>query len=346
VKAGLVGYSQTGKTTLFNALTGLEAQTGLGRSTKPNLGVVRVPDVRVDRLSEIWKPKKTVFAEVLFVDVPGPTSQGSGLDPATIQALREVDALVLVLRGFAAADGKPADPVRELGDFEAELLLHDLSIVERRLERLRKEGKPTPEIRALEACHQALDATTPLRLANLDADLLRQLTSFSFLSLQPLLVVLNVAEPDLPRGMPDPLAQACAARRLDASTVCAEIEAEIARLPPAEQAEFLASLGITEPAAAALIRRAYHLLDYVSFFTVGEDEVRAWTTRRGDRAPRAAGRVHSDIERGFIRAEVMTYPDFMQYRSEAAVRDAGRLRVEGKNYEVQDGDILHFRFNV
>jgi ribosome-binding ATPase len=348
MKAGLVGYSQTGKTTLFNALTGQQAQTGgAGRGGKPNLGAVKVPDVRIDALSAIYTPKKTTYAECVFVDVPGPRTKGSGLDSATLQALQETDALVLVLRGFDALDGTKSDPVRELSDFEAELILNDLGNVERRLERLKKQPGATPQEKAvLEKCLAVLNDGRALRSLSLDAAEENAVSSLSFLSRRPLLVVLNRSEADASAAVPTELLAAAKARAIDAIGVCATLEAEIASLPKDEQKEFLAGMGIDEPASARVIRGAYTLLDYISFLTAGEDEVRAWPVRRGSTAPKAAGKVHSDIERGFIRAEVMTFAEFAEVKSEAKMKELGKLRVEGKDYLIADGDIVNFRFNV
>jgi GTP-binding protein YchF len=348
MKAGLVGYSQTGKTTLFNALTGQQAQTGgAGRGGKPNLGAVKVPDVRIDALSAIYAPKKTTYAECIFVDVPGPRTKGSGLDSATLQALQETDALVLVLRGFDALDGTKSDPVRELSDFEAELILNDLGNVERRLERMKKQPGTTPQEKAvLEKCLPVLNDGRALRSLELDAAEENAVSSLAMLSRRPLLVVLNRSEADATAPVPGELLTAAKQRGIDAIGVCATLEAEIAALPKDEQKEFLAGMGIDEPASARVIRGAYTLLDYISFLTAGEDEVRAWPVRRGSAAPKAAGKVHSDIERGFIRAEVMTYGDFIQVKSETKMKELGKLRVEGKDYVMQDGDIVNFRFNV
>jgi ribosome-binding ATPase len=344
MKAGLVGYAQTGKTTLFNALTGLSVATGAGRGAKANLGVLKVPDVRIDKLSAIFKPRKTIYAEVGLTDVPGPRTKGAGLDSATIQALREADALVLVVRGFEEAE-KP-DPVRELNDFAAELILNDQIVVERRLDRIAREKGHDREKAALDKCLAFLSEGRSLRQAGLGPDDEREITSYAFLSLRPLLAVLNVGEADAAGQLPADFAKTAQELHIEGLQVCASVEAEISSLPKEEQGEFLASMGIAEPASARLIRSVYHLLDYVSFFTVGEDEVRAWNVNRGDKAPRAAGRVHSDIERGFIRAEVMKYDEFMQVGSEVRMKELGKTHVEGKEYVVQDGDILHFRFNV
>ena len=346
MKAGLVGYAQTGKTTLFNALTGQQVQTGGAGKAKSNLGVIKVPDERLTRLTAIYKPKRTVPAEILFVDVPGPRSKGSGIDGVTIQALQEMDALAVVLRGFPALDGAPSQPIRELQDFEAELILNDLAVIERRIERLAKERSNERQKAVLTQCLDELNAERPLRHLQLAAEDEREISSFAFLSRKPLLAVLNTTEQDVTKPIPEDLVKACHERKLEIVSVCASIEAEIAALPPDDQAEFLAGLGIVEPASALLIRAAYALLDYISFFTVGEDEVRAWTVYRGSKAPKAAGRVHSDIERGFIRAEVMAYDEFIPVANEAKMKELGKLRVEGKEYVMKDGDIVNFRFAV
>jgi ribosome-binding ATPase len=346
MKAGLVGYAQTGKTTLFNALTGQQVQTGGAGKGKSNLGVIKVPDERIARLTAIYKPRRTVPAEILFVDVPGPRSKGSGIDGITIQALQEMDALAVVLRGFPALDGAPAQPIRELADFEAELILNDLVVIERRIERLAKERSNEHQQAVLTRCLDELNAERPLRHLVLSPEDEREISSFAFLSRRPLLAVLNATEKDVAQPIPADLVAACQERHIEVVSVCASIEAEIAALPPEDQAEFLAGLGIAEPASALLIRAAYALLDYISFFTVGEDEVRAWTVYRGSKAPKAAGRVHSDIERGFIRAEVMAYDEFIGVGTEAKMKELGKLRVEGKEYVVKDGDIVNFRFAV
>ena len=346
MKAGLVGYSRSGKTTLFDALTGLH-RGGAGGRPQVNLGAIKVPDARIDALSAIFKPRKTTYAEMQFVDVPGAAGKGSGLDAEALKALAGVDAFCLVVRGFPAADGTPADPERELRDFDAELVLHDLALVEKRLDRLRKEQhKGTGEFHELERLHAQLDEGKALRTMRWSDAEEKELVHFAFLSRRPLLVVVNVAEEAAAAPPPPPVEAAARERGSEVLSLCAAVEAEIAELSPAEQPEFLASLGLEAPAQARFIRVAYHLLDLISFFTVGEDEVRAWPIRRGDRAPRAAGRIHSDLERGFIRAEVTHYEDFIALGSEAKARQEGKLRLEGKEYVVRDGDILNIRFAV
>lgn len=346
MKAGLVGYAQTGKTTLFNALTGQNVQTGGAGKAKSNLGVIKVPDERLARLTAIYRPRRTVPAEVLFVDVPGPRSKGSGIDGVTIQALQEMDALALVLRGFPALDGALAQPIRELADFEAELILNDLAVIERRIERLAKERSNDRQKSVLMRCLEHLNTERALRHLALPDEDEREISSFAFLSRKPLLVVLNTTEANVVKPVPEELVAACRERALEAVSVCASLEAEISALPPEDQADFISGLGIAEPASARLIRATYALLDYISFFTVGEDEVRAWTVYRGSKAPKAAGRVHSDIERGFIRAEVMAYDEFVPVANEAKMREIGKLRIEGKEYVIKDGDIVNFRFAV
>ncbi|HET6440700.1 MAG TPA: DUF933 domain-containing protein [Anaeromyxobacter sp.] len=343
MKAGLVGYAQSGKTTLFNALTGLHA----GARSQVNLGAIKVPDPRVDALSAVFRPKKTTYAEMRFVDVPGPKGKGSGLDGESLRALAEVDAFCLVVRGFPGLDGSRADPVRELSDFDAELVLHDLGIVEKRLDRMRKEhGKGTGEFHELERLNAHLEQGGPLRAMTWSDAEEKELSHYDFLSRRPLLVAVNVAE-EAAAGPPAPeVVASAAARSAQVLALCAAVEAEIAQLDPAEQPEFLKSLGLAEPARARFLSAAYRLLDLISFFTVGEDEVRAWPIHRGDRAPRAAGRIHSDLERGFIRAEVVHYDEFMAVGSEARARQEGKLRLEGKEYLVRDGDILNIRFAI
>jgi GTP-binding protein YchF len=343
MKAGLVGYAQSGKTTLFNALTGLHA----GARAQVNLGAIKVPDPRVDALSAIYEPKKTTYAEMRFVDVPGPKTKGSGLDAEALRALTEVDAFCLVVRGFPAPDGTAADPARELSDFDAELVLHDLGVVEKRLERMRREhGKGTSEFQELERLYAHLDPGNPLRSMTWSEAEEKELAHYDFLSRRPLLVVVNAAEESAAAPPPPAVEEAARLRSAQVLALCASVEAEIAQLDPAEQPEFLHSLGLSEPARARFLRAAYALLDLISFFTVGEDEVRAWPIHRGDKAPRAAGRIHSDLERGFIRAETMHYQDFIAAGSEAKARQEGKLRLEGKEYVVRDGDILNIRFAV
>jgi GTP-binding protein YchF len=342
MKAGLVGFPLSGKTTLFNAITTLHR----AGDSHVHLGAIKVPDRRVDQLAALYKPRKVTYAEMRFADVPGP--RGKGIEGESLRALSDVDALCLVLRGFAGIDGATAEPLRELRDFEAELVLADLGVVERRLDRLRKEhaGKTGAEFHELSNLSAHLEAGKPLRTMRWTDAEQHEMAHFGFLSRRPMLVVLNVAEADAARPLAPELEAEVRAQGAEGLALSAEVEAEIAELDPAEQPAFLESIGLRESARERFIRAAYHLLDLVSFFTVGEDEVRAWTVHRGDKAPRAAGRIHSDLERGFIRAEVVHYEDFMAAGGEAKAREKGRMRLEGKEYVVRDGDILHVRAAV
>ena len=311
-------------------------------------GNIKVPDPRVDQLAEIFSPKKTTYAEMSFCDVPGEHgAEKKGLSPRGLQQIRDQEALCLVLRDFVnpAIEGDP-DPAGDLEAFHTECLFADLEVVERRLERAKKERAEPQEVAAFDVMKSTLEAERPLRvlaLEELNRDYLR---GYGLLTDRPLLVALNRWETEAGKPLPEGLAARL--EELDAAgmVLSASVEAEIAGLEPEDQAAFLEDLGVSEPALARFIRTAYGLLDLISFFTVGEDEVRAWTIRRGTRARQAAGRIHSDLERGFIRAEVTPCSIFMELGSEQAVRDAGRLQVEGKDYVVSDGDIMHVRFNV
>lgn len=350
MKIGLVGFPGSGKTTVFSTLTGrlTSAAHGGGRE-KTNLGVVKVPDPRVDELARLYQPRKTTFAEITFSDVAAAPAgtHTQGLDTATLQVMREMDALCQVVRGFVDAAGKGPAPLSDVQALEVEMNLADLILIEKRLERLHKEkGKPN-EIAALEKMKVQLELGKPLRQLEgvAEADL-ALVTGFRFLSQKPLLLVLNVDEAEVAGPAPADLAEHARAHQLALIVLSGKVEADIAQMPAAEQQEFARSLGLEEPATARFIRSAYAMLDLISFLTAGEDECRAWTIRRGTTAHRAAGKVHSDIERGFIRAEVTRWDDLIKLGSEAKCRDAGKLRLEGKDYVVQDGDVIHFRFNV
>ncbi len=346
MKIGLVGFAGSGKTTVFNTMTGMDVPLGFGGELR--LGMVRVPDERIDELSAVFSPKKTTYAEMSFCDVPGEHgAEKKGLSPRGLQQIRDQEALCLVLRDFVnpAIDGDP-DPPGDLEAFHTECLFADLEIVERRLERAKKERAEAQEVAAFEVMKSTLEEERPLRVLTVEELNPDYVRGYGLITDRPLLVALNrneteAAEP-LPEGIADRL------QELDAAgmVLSASVEAEIAGLEPQDQAAFLEDLGLSEPALARFIRTAYGLLDLISFFTVGDDEVRAWTIRRGTRARPAAGRVHSDLERGFIRAEVTPHAIFMEFGSEQAVKDAGRLQVEGKDYVVSDGDIMHVRFNV
>jgi GTP-binding protein YchF len=349
MKIGIVGFARAGKTTVFNALTGLQASVGgYGDPGKPNLGAIKVPDERIDRLSALFSPRKTTYAEVVFVDFPAGAERGGGvIDAATLVQMRDADALVQVVRGFADPVTQDAgDPARDIAAFKTELVLADLAIVEKRLERLRKEKGKEPDCELLERCRAALEADTPLRRVTLSAADERALSGYGLLSRLPLLVLVNVPEADAAAPLSEPVRARLETDAVIGLALCAQIEMEIATLEAADRSAFLADLGLRDAARDRFVQAAYALLDLISFLTTGEDEVRAWPIRRGTSALKAAGKVHSDIERGFIRAEVVAYRDFIALGSDAKCREAGKLRLEGKEYVVQDGDIIHFRFNV
>jgi len=345
MRVGLVGFAGSGKTTVFNTLTGLHA-AAFGADV--HMGAVKVPDERIDRLSAIFKPKKTTYAEIVFSDIPGEhDAEKKGLSRKLLDKIRDQDVLCLVLRAFAnpALDAAP-NPAADLEAFVAECLLSDLGMVEKRLDRAKKEKLDPLEVQAFEMMKQTLESELPIRSlpsSALNRDLLK---GYGFLSDRPLLVVLNRAEDAAAEPMPATMVARLKPLEAAGMVLSASVEAEIAAMDPADQAAFLADLGLAESAKDRFIRTAYGLLDLISFFTVGEDEVRAWPIKRGLKARQAAGKIHSDLERGFIRAEVMNYELFMKHGSEHAMREAGHLKLEGKDYVVLDGDILSIRFNV
>ena len=346
MKIGLVGFAGSGKTTVFNTMTGQDVSVGFGGELR--LGTVQVPDERIDALAAVFSPKKTTYAEMNFCDIPGEHgAEKKGLSPHSLQQIRDQEALCLVIRDFPnpTLEGDP-DPAGDLEGFHLECVLADLLIVERRLERAKKERAEALEVAAFEMMKSTLESERPLRSLSpeeLDRDYLK---GYGLVTDRPLLVALNRAEAEVA----EPLSGEFSARLEDLQAagmvLSASVEAEIAGLDPEDQKAFLEDLGLDESALSRFIRTAYGLLDLISFFTVGEDEVRAWTIQRGTRARAAAGKIHSDLERGFIRAEVTPYETFRELGSEQAVKDAGRLQVEGKDYVVADGDIMHVRFNV
>ena len=346
MKIGLVGFAGSGKTTVFNTMTGLDVPLTFGGEVR--LGTVKVPDARIDKLSAIFSPKKTTYAEMSFADIPGEHgAQKKGLSPRGLQQIRDQEALCLVIRDFdnPAVEGDP-DPLGDLEAFHAECIFADLEIVERRLERAKKERADGAEIAAFEKMKETLEAERPLRSLGPDELNREYLKGYGLLTDRALLVALNTDEARATEPMPADVEARLADLGAAGLVLSAAVEAEIAGLDRDDQAAFLADLGLAESALARFIQTAYGLLDLISYFTVGTDEVRAWTIRRGTRARQAAGKIHSDLERGFIRAEVIPYRVFMEHGSEHAVKEAGLLQIEGKDYVVADGDILHVRFNV
>ncbi len=346
MRIGLVGFAGSGKTTVFNTMTGLDVPVGFGGEVR--LGTVKVPDERIDTLSEIFSPKKTTYAEITFCDIPGEHgAEKKGLSRKALQQIRDQDVLCFVLRDFPnpALEGDP-DPLGDLGAFHTECLFADLEIVERRLDRAKKDKPDAVEIAAFEKMKATMEQERPIR--SLTPEELNRgfLSGYGLLTDRPLLVVLNRREDEASVPSPEALVTLIAELGAAGLVLSASVEAEIVSMDAEDQAAFLEDLGLHESALARFICTAYGLLDLISFFTVGEDEVRAWPIRRGTTARPAAGRIHSDLERGFIRAEITPFDLFMEYGSEHAVKEAGRLQVEGKDYVVSDGDIMHVRFNV
>ena len=344
MKIGLVGHPGTGKSTVFGALTGLAVETGFSaRRDKANVGAVKVRDPRVDALAGLFQPKKKTYAEITFTDLPGGTA---GIDRATLNAMRPLDALCQVVRGFPDAAGTAPDPATEIAELETETILADLEVVEQRIARLAKDRSNPRELELLERLRPALEEEKTLRRLDLAEDERRMLAGYTFLTLKPLLVVLNVAEDEVAKPVPTDVAAAAAERGLGVVQLSAAVEMDIAQMSEDDQKDFVESLGLEEPAGHRFVRATFDLIGLVSMLTAGPDECRAWPVPRGTAAPRAAGKIHSDIERGFIRAEVVRYEDRVELGSEAKCRDAGKLRVEGKDYVIEDGDVVHFRFNV
>jgi GTP-binding protein YchF len=343
MKVGLIGSRGAGKTTIFNMLTGLQAQVGrFAGKEEVHLGVIKVPDRRLDKLAEIFKPKKTTYAEIRFTDFPPIEEEGLKANNALLAQMREVDAIALVLGDFEAG----ADPRRQLNDHLIEMILADLAIVENRRNRLMKEkGRPQEEA-LLERCAKALENEESLRNLTFTPDEENLLSGFGFLSRKPLLALFNRGEDKAGQGLGANYSRELESRGLEGLSLSGKVEMEIARLDEPDRQAFLQDIGIDEPARDRFIRTSYRLLNLISFFTVGEDEVRAWTITQGTVARKAAGKIHSDMERGFIRAEVIAYDDFVLCGSEAKCKDAGKLRLEGKDYVVKEADLIHFRFAI
>jgi hypothetical protein len=360
MKLGILGLPQSGKTTLFQALTRGHVEAGSSRGEKVHLGSVRVPDVRLDHLNGMYRPKKFTPAKVDYVDAPAMETAGRERGAlASLTALRDVDALVLVVRAFEdPAVAHPmggVDAARDAGWLVGELLLEDLAVVERRIERIEKNLKvgkqpeDPKEFEALKQIREALESEKPASAAGISPAGERAIRGFQLFSMRPWIFVVNADDAQLKQGeeaLTKPLRDRLAIPPLHAIALSARTEAELTALSEEEAREFMGVLGITEPGLTRMIRLSYETLGLISFFTVGPDEVRAWTVRKGIHAQAAAGAIHSDLERGFIRAEVIAYEDLAKYETMAKAREHGHLRTEGRDYEVKDGDILNIRFSV
>src|SRR5690349_19415228 len=356
LRAALIGFGSSGKTTLFQLMTSAQASARAAHGKGDTIvGISKVPDARLDRLTAMYNPKKRVPATVEFTDLAAAGATGSAKALVDVAAYKNADALVHVVRAFQDPAVPPpsgsVDPARDAQAMEDELILADLGVAERRIERLDKDLKKSrsadleKERDVITQCTSALERGTPLRALDLHGDDLKRLRGFQFLSAKPLLVVVNLDESMPVSGALDAVGLGPFLSRAStgAVAVCEKIELEIAQLEPADAAAFLADLGVAESGLDRVIRASYDLLGYISFFTVGDDECRAWSIPRGTPAQLAAGEIHSDIQRGFIRAEVVSYDALVTRGSMAACRDHGEVRLEGKDYIVQDGDIINFR---
>jgi len=361
MKIGIIGLDQTGKTTLFNLLTGKgDGAANPGGKGAANIGTGHVPDERIDFLSELYKPRKTIYAKIELIDIAGFSVSGDSHSSGASKFLNDVrpcDALVHVLRAFESgtvAHGMGSvDPARDLEAVETEMLFADLEMIEKRVARIKAGKKITKEQEAelslLTRCYDSLENDGSIADMDLKADELTAISGFAFLTQKPRLAVVNLDENQwevMSWPAQRELDTLCAGLSIPLLELCVEAELEISRLPEEDKQLFMEDMGIKQPGIAVLAQALYSLLGLISFLTVGADEVRAWTIEKGTHARRAAGKVHSDIERGFIRAEVVKYDSIKEFGSMNKVKEKGLFRLEGKEYVVVDGDIINFRFNI
>ncbi|MFZ5945536.1 MAG: redox-regulated ATPase YchF [Bacillota bacterium] len=355
MKIGLIGLAGVGKTTIFNLLTNTKALTGSYGLKDANIGMARVPDKRMDFLINLFKPRKTSYAQIEFIDIAGMVPEGGSRK--FLDAVRDCDAIVHVLRAFENPDvphtNDSINPVKDLETLDMELLFADLELLDKRIERVKTSKKikkeQQDELILLERLYKHLEEGGDIRQVELSEEEEKQLRAYSFLTEKPKLVVINVDEAQFKKGSypsEESLQGLCLQKDMPLIDICGQIEGEISELGEEDKSLFMEDLGIQETGIERLARAVYERLGLVSFFTVGEDEVKAWTINKGTPAKKAAGKIHSDIERGFIRAEVVKYNDLRELNSMAKVKEQGLFRLEGKEYIVEDGDIINFRFNV
>jgi ribosome-binding ATPase len=358
MKSGIIGLPQVGKTSLFKILTKSQVATGHGSSREAHLGVARVPDERLDRLSELYHPKKTTHATIQYVDVAA-IGQEALKEANFLNNLRQVDSLTHVVRAFDDPSiphpKGDINPLRDIKDVEFDMMVSDLGQIEKRLERLEKDLKKmkTPDLakedEILKKCKEWLETEKPLRELEMSPEDKKRLKGFMFLSEKPILYVLNIGESttladDIAKApVKYNIAESASRPNTGATAICGKVEAELAEMSDEDAAEFLSSYGLKESGLARLINKTYELLGLISFLTAGEDECRAWTITRGMRAVEAAGAIHSDLEKHFIRAETIHWDQLLEAGSEAVARQKGTLRLEGKDYIVKDGDVMHIR---
>jgi len=362
MKIGLIGLPLVGKTTFFNLLTKSNAATSnfAGTKTTSNIGSAKVPDNRIEFLTKLYNPKKVTYASIDFTDIPGMTrssSSGSNFGNQFLDSIRQVDALVHVIRAFEDSDVLHPDgsinPIRDIEAINLELLFSDLTVIENRIERIKSSKKITSsnltELEVLEKCKEILEGGKLLSQAGLTEEEKQVLSSFEFLSEKPVIFLINLSEEDLIKGdyfQKGEIIEYCSKNNIPLIECCAKTEMELNELSYDDKLLFMEEMGVKSSGMDTLASTSYELLGLISFLTTGEDEVRAWTIKKGIEARKAAGKVHSDIERGFIRAEVVKFSHLEEYGSMVKLKEKGLYRLEGKEYIVEDGDIINFRFNV